>query len=283
MDNFIGQANNKLIVDKWCEKNMFPRFIVITGSVGSGKTLMADYICKSIAAYKIDCSLDVESVREVIKNSYNLIKPCIYVFLNAHKMSKQAKNALLKVTEEPPNKAYFILTSVSMELLLPTLKSRSVEIKMDRYTKEDLVNCGIDKDLLLYITVPGQAENVTSEDIQKMVKICDTFLTHLNNLDGATLALCNQISFKEEQEGYNLDVIFNVLRVRCWEIIFGNKREESIPDPSTPYAQLNCNVSKYIKLINLINDTQHLINTTNVSKLSAFDVMLFKLADIYNN
>lgn len=282
MKNFIGQRHNKTLVDTWCKKNMFPRFMVITGAVGSGKTLMADYICSSISAYKVVCNIDVDNVREVIKNSYSLIKPCIYVFLNAHKMSTQAKNALLKVTEEPPNKAYFILTSVSMELLLPTLKSRCVEIKMDRYSEKDLLDCGIDKKLLPYINVPGQAENVTIEDMKNMVEICDTFLANLNNLDGSILALCNKISFKDGQDGYNLDIIFNILRIRCWEVVFGNRQGEFALDYSTPYTQLNYNVSKYVKVINLISDTQHLINTTNVSKLSAFDVMLFKLSDVYN-
>ena len=48
----------------------------------------------------------------------------IYLLLNAQSMSAQAQNALLKVLEEPPAYAFFLLACDSKTKLLPTILSR---------------------------------------------------------------------------------------------------------------------------------------------------------------
>ena len=55
----------------------------------------------------------------------------IYILVNAHLMSVQAQNAILKVLEEPPAYVRFILTVENKSALLPTVLSRSVEIGAD--------------------------------------------------------------------------------------------------------------------------------------------------------
>ncbi|HPS20428.1 MAG TPA: DNA polymerase III subunit delta' [Candidatus Omnitrophota bacterium] len=47
----------------------------------------------------------------------------------AHMMTREAANALLKVLEEPPGKAVLILVTNKRELLLPTVISRCVDVK----------------------------------------------------------------------------------------------------------------------------------------------------------
>ena len=48
----------------------------------------------------------------------------IIIVADAHKMTVEATNALLKILEEPPANTYFVLTSSSPEELLPTILSR---------------------------------------------------------------------------------------------------------------------------------------------------------------
>jgi DNA polymerase III subunit delta' len=48
--------------------------------------------------------------------------------------SQEAANAMLKVLEEPPQDTYFILTTAEPAALLPTIKSRMVQMRVGRLT-----------------------------------------------------------------------------------------------------------------------------------------------------
>lgn len=54
----------------------------------------------------------------------------VYVIPRAMDMNAAAQNALLKVIEEPPDYAAFLLLSESAERLLPTIRSRSVLLRL---------------------------------------------------------------------------------------------------------------------------------------------------------
>ena len=74
----------------------------------------------------------IDIVRQVISDVY--IKPNeadkkVYILGNAHSMTVQAQNALLKVLEEPPHYAVFILTAENRHRMLNTILSRSVSVK----------------------------------------------------------------------------------------------------------------------------------------------------------
>lgn len=86
-------------------------------------------------------SISVEAVRELKKDVY--IKPFfaerkIYIIPNAQKMTVEAQNALLKVFEEPPRFATFILLTNGLSKLLPTILSRGVIIKFQPLSKKEL-------------------------------------------------------------------------------------------------------------------------------------------------
>ena len=54
----------------------------------------------------------------------------IFLFPRAQDMGLPAQNALLKVLEEPPRAGVFLLLADNPEKLLPTVRSRCVELKM---------------------------------------------------------------------------------------------------------------------------------------------------------
>ena len=87
-------------------------------------------------------SISVEAVRELKKDVY--IKPFfaerkVYIIPNAQKMTVEAQNALLKVFEEPPRFATFILLTNGLSKLLPTILSRGVIVKFQLLSKEELL------------------------------------------------------------------------------------------------------------------------------------------------
>lgn len=133
----IGQENVKKDIDRLVA-HKFPLFTVITGANGSGKKLLASYIAKKLNYLLITFDIKIDSVREMIDLAYKQTEPIIYLIPDADRMSVGAKNSLLKVIEEPPNNAMFIMTLQSMDNTLPTIKSRCHEIQMELYTVDEL-------------------------------------------------------------------------------------------------------------------------------------------------
>lgn len=61
----------------------------------------------------------------------------VFIIKDISKMKKEAANALLKVIEEPNENTYFILLNTNLNIL-PTIKSRSMLVKIKRRTAEQL-------------------------------------------------------------------------------------------------------------------------------------------------
>ena len=62
----------------------------------------------------------------------------VYIIADADMMTVQAQNALLKTIEEPPSYAVIMLLTENAEVLLPTIRSRCVMMKL-RNIKDQLV------------------------------------------------------------------------------------------------------------------------------------------------
>lgn len=63
----------------------------------------------------------------------------IAILDDAHSMGSEAANALLKILEEPPAHSLIILVTSQPRLLLPTVVSRTMEIKFAPHPREKLI------------------------------------------------------------------------------------------------------------------------------------------------
>ena len=87
-------------------------------------------------------SISVDDIREQVNHTI-MIKPYqgpykVYVIDHADIMTPQAQNALLKTIEEPPQYAVIMLLTENAEMLLPTITSRCVMLKL-RYIRDVLI------------------------------------------------------------------------------------------------------------------------------------------------
>ena len=87
-------------------------------------------------------TISVEDIRTQVNNDI-LIKPYqgpykIYIISEADLMTPQAQNALLKTIEEPPEYAVIFLLTENAQMLLPTITSRCVMLKL-RNIKDTLI------------------------------------------------------------------------------------------------------------------------------------------------
>ncbi len=62
----------------------------------------------------------------------------VFVLAHADRMNDEAANALLKILEEPPPHAFFLLTTSRPQRILPTIVSRCQVVKLSRPRESDL-------------------------------------------------------------------------------------------------------------------------------------------------
>lgn len=95
-------------------------------------------------------SIGIDQVREITRflsiKPYNLKNKAVVVY-DAHKLTIQAQNALLKTLEEPPEFAVIILEAKSEESLLPTVISRCRRIDL-RSDERSVLDEGVFSELV---------------------------------------------------------------------------------------------------------------------------------------
>ena len=77
----------------------------------------------------------VENIRDQVSRRPSMARKAVFVVEDADRMvpqsaSPEAANAFLKLLEEPPDFAWIVLTSSRPEALLPTIRSRSVPLRV---------------------------------------------------------------------------------------------------------------------------------------------------------
>ena len=71
---------------------------------------------------------DIRMLREAVKLSPVKAKKKVYIIDEAHMLTTEASNALLKTLEEPPDHVLFILATTNPEKLIETIRSRTTYV-----------------------------------------------------------------------------------------------------------------------------------------------------------
>lgn len=214
----VGQKKNIKWVNTAIENDKVPKSIVIIGPKGSGKRTMAKFIAQKLNCVYAPSDIKVDAVRQVIDTSYKTSDKVLYCFENADNMKNAAKNALLKVTEEAPTYAWFVMTLMDDSTLLPTIKSRSFVMNMQPYTAEDkgLILSSLDTGHKL---TPEQRSYFiemanTPYELQKLFEYGQDFLDYVemvaDNISVVESANAfksgNKLALKNNDEGYDLSL-----------------------------------------------------------------------------
>lgn len=86
-------------------------------------------------------TIGVEGIRDIITDAYVkpfLAKRKVYIFPDGGIMTEQAQNAFLKLLEEPPEYAVFIIIADNSDLLLETIRSRCVKVRFSPLSDSDM-------------------------------------------------------------------------------------------------------------------------------------------------
>ena len=81
---------------------------------------------------------DIRLLKDAVKLAPSRAKKKIYIIDEAHMLTTEASNALLKTLEEPPGHVVFILATTNPEKLIGTVRSRTTYISFRKATLEEI-------------------------------------------------------------------------------------------------------------------------------------------------
>lgn len=168
--SFAGNRAVKEQVASFAREGRFPHALVLEGPHGSGRRTLARLIAMAAVCTgegDVPCgvcaacrkafdgkhpdiqevggdgtarSFHISVIRELRDSAYILPNEAprrVFILREAQAMTEQAQNALLKVLEEPPAQALFLLTCESRAQLLPTVRSRTVCLTLEPVTEQE--------------------------------------------------------------------------------------------------------------------------------------------------
>ena len=191
-NDFLGNEKIKEQLSVLIETKRLPHAIILEGEEGMGKRTLARNIalnlfCRGEEKPCLECAqckkvlkeihpdlyeytapdrtagFHVDKVREVIDDAG--VKPNeadykVYILGNAQSMNLNSQNALLKLLEEPPSYAVFILTVTNKSAMLETVLSRSVMFTLEGAPQNEAAEYICQKD-----------ENVTFDEAYKALEV----------------------------------------------------------------------------------------------------------------
>ncbi|MBM3283436.1 DNA polymerase III subunit gamma/tau [Candidatus Gottesmanbacteria bacterium] len=109
---------------------------------------------------------EIRDLREKIKLAPISARYKVYIIDEAHMLTREAFNALLKTLEEPPAHAMFILATTEAEKLPPTIISRCIRFNFDKATTDEIMHC-------LTRVVAGEKVSVSDEVLYLIAEASD--------------------------------------------------------------------------------------------------------------
>ena len=139
----------------------FSQFTLLLGKEGSGKkTLVKEKFDDVVGVFST-----VDEVRWVISNSQNLTSMRTYLF-DGNTMTYPAQHALLKIAEEPNEYTRIVITGRNHRQFLETIHTRATTVRMEEYSREELLGFTEDEEMLKYFSTPGLLQKATPEHEQ---------------------------------------------------------------------------------------------------------------------
>ncbi|MEK7473018.1 MAG: DNA polymerase III subunit gamma/tau [Patescibacteria group bacterium] len=207
---------------------------------------------------------DVRALRDIVKLAPANAKAKIYIIDEAHMLTIEASNALLKTLEEPPSHVYFILATTNPEKLIETIKSRTTSISFTKATDEEIFRS-------LKRVVKGEKIEITNDDLNKIIKISKgSFRDAVKNLEQYS----SDKSFLIKDLNIDLEVFVEALIKKDIKIILADlKKANNIHYLTSEILNIlhqklvNSESLELIPLIELILKSNEMIKVSPIEKL----------------
>ena len=166
--------------------------------------------------------IEIKKIRDMIKEVY--VKPIgcryrLFVIENAHLMDASSQNALLKIIEEPPSFAVFILVCDNLNAILPTILSRAQVLELEAWSIEDLKKaCQLKKeDEYMYtycLGSIGMLKKITEDEGFSSLRdgVIDSFVQLCASGEDTVYSAIDFWQANKEQKDSMIDILIMFLR-----------------------------------------------------------------------
>lgn len=137
-DTVVGQEQAVLLLKNSIKQNKISHAYLFCGGRGTGKTSVARIVARNIGCspediIEIDAASnrgidEIRALRDAVRTMPFSSPYKVYIIDEAHMLTKEAANALLKTLEEPPAHVVFILATTDPEKLPDTIVSRCQKV-----------------------------------------------------------------------------------------------------------------------------------------------------------
>jgi DNA polymerase-3 subunit gamma/tau len=153
-----------------------PHVYLFQGASGCGKTTLARIVkdelkCSEANFNELNVAntRGIDTIRDVIQFSHFCTFDGgvrIFLFDEAHKLTNDAQNALLKVLEDTPPKVYFIFCTTEPKKIIETIKTRCTTCQVNRLSNSMV------RDLLVRVC-NEEGKKVADEVLEAISKACN--------------------------------------------------------------------------------------------------------------
>lgn len=269
----IGQSNLLRQIDRLFYADKFPHFCIIAGN--GSREMVATYICNrrmQYAKYKLP-DIKIETVRSMIEDAYTTQDEMFIIIPDADTMSVNAKNALLKVVEEPPKNVYIIMLLSDISNTLDTIKSRAFVFNMERYTLSELreyVESKYDivaekaKNLMVVVCeTPDEIDMLANTNVLDFYDFVELVVDNISEVEPANAFKSGGKIGLKNDEGYDLKLFWSMFSFICMQHYTetGNKK----------FLNGILLTSRYIKMLKKLG----------VNKQQLYDLWVFDIRELW--
>ena len=148
LDYMVGNEETVNSLRSMLEAGTLPHAILFSGPRGCGKTslvhiLKTEMQCSDLDFEEKNSASDrgIQKIRDLQRTMWNApaIGPCRICFMDeAHRLTPEAQDAMLKMTENPPGHYYIFLATTEPEKLIKTLRDRFTPMPVRLLTEEEM-------------------------------------------------------------------------------------------------------------------------------------------------
>lgn len=339
--DLIGQAANSLVLRNIVIKQTISSSYIFSGSRGSGKTSAARIFARALNCLKQEkgdpcgvcerCSSvlsgksfdvieldaashgnvdDVRDLKQKAAYSMNDMDYRVFIFDEAHMMSREAFNAMLKLVEEPPPNTIFIFATTEPEKIPETIHSRSLSFTFRRIRTQDIVkrlqhiaekeSISIEEEALQIIAkassgglrdaitsleqISSISATVSAELVRKFLGVvgAEVYYRILEGLASndvkGVFEILNEVSTSYSELGPFARGLTEYLRdlLLIHNGVFPERADAEVQNLQTLVASIS--EDKVLKLLDLASDAAEKLKFTSFNPLAHFEVALLKMA-----
>ena len=176
LNKVVGQDAAVSTLRTFIEQKSVPHALLLTGPSGVAKTTIARILknelgCSDNDFTEVNCAelRGIDAARDIMNNmGFAPVggKCRIWLLDEFHQVTREFAQSMLKALEDTPSHVYFFLCTTDPQKIIPTIKTRCTEIKLNPLSQKDLT-------ILVNRVLRGESKKVPEEVIEQIVVDAD--------------------------------------------------------------------------------------------------------------